>query len=240
MAPSSRRPGLTTSSASRPHPSIGRRSESVGRAKSSVGRTEENRLDPITAPSQASSFWTELGPLFVRICANTQVIASLFTISMDFMRSPDSETLHHVHAFITGPTRRRETATGRRRSIPVAIYDPVGRDPLHGPFLLYRPQPYSPSTLLRRSRGRGCASSFLIAGHETTDLIGNGLLALLENPHQLQRLKTNPTLIKASVEELLRYDSPVQRDWGVATEDIEIGGKRISEGQIVLQMLGAG
>ena len=81
--------------------------------------------------------------------------------------------------------------------------------------------------------------SFLIAGHETTDLIGNGLLALLENPHQLQRLKTNPTLIKASVEELLRYDSPVQRDWGVATEDIEIGGKRISEGQIVLQMLGA-
>ena len=85
----------------------------------------------------------------------------------------------------------------------------------------------------------GMCVSFLIAGHETTDLIGNGLLALLENPHQLQRLKTNPTLIKASVEELLRYDSPVQRDWGVATEDIEIGGKRISEGQIVLQMLGA-
>ena len=85
----------------------------------------------------------------------------------------------------------------------------------------------------------GMCVSFLVAGHETTDLIGNGLLALLQNPDQLQRLSTNPTLINAAVEELLRYDSPVQRDWGVATEDIEIGGKRISEGQIVLQMLGA-
>ena len=85
----------------------------------------------------------------------------------------------------------------------------------------------------------GMCVSFLVAGHETTDLIGNSLLALLQNPDQLQRLKTNPTLITAAVEELLRYDSPVQRDWGVATEDIEIGGKRISEGQIVLQMLGA-
>ncbi len=80
----------------------------------------------------------------------------------------------------------------------------------------------------------------LVAGNETTrNLIGNGLLALLRNPEQLQRLRDDPGLIGAAIDELLRYDSPVQLDGRMATEDVEIGGKRIRKGQRVICLIGA-
>lgn len=80
----------------------------------------------------------------------------------------------------------------------------------------------------------------LEAGHETTtNLIGNGLLALLRHPDQLRTLRKNPSLIGTAIEELLRYDSPVQLTGRVATEDLEIGDKRISEGDTVILLFGA-
>lgn len=82
--------------------------------------------------------------------------------------------------------------------------------------------------------------SFLVGGHETTtNLIGNGVLALLRHPDQMQKLRDNPSLIETAVEELLRYDSPVQRTNRVATEDMEVGGKVIRKGEFVLLMAGA-
>ena len=86
----------------------------------------------------------------------------------------------------------------------------------------------------------GTCVSLMMAGHETTtNLIGNGILALLQNPDQMQALKSEPSLIGGTVEEVLRYDSPVLRDWSVAMEDHVVDGKRIREGQIIYQMLGA-
>jgi pimeloyl-[acyl-carrier protein] synthase len=83
-------------------------------------------------------------------------------------------------------------------------------------------------------------TSLLIAGHETTtNLIGNGVLALLRNPDQLQKLTDNPSLVEGAVEEFLRFDAPVQRSWRAAKEDVEIEGKQIRKGQLVLQMIGA-
>lgn len=80
----------------------------------------------------------------------------------------------------------------------------------------------------------------LAAGHETTtNLIGNGLLALLRHPDQMQKLRDDPSLIETAIEELLRYDNPVQIVWRLATEDMEIGGKRISQGKVVNLIIGA-
>ena len=80
----------------------------------------------------------------------------------------------------------------------------------------------------------------LVAGNETTrNLIGNGMLALLKNPNQLQRLRDDPDLMDNAVNELLRYDSPVQLDGRMATEDMEIRGKLIRPGQRVICLLGA-
>jgi len=80
----------------------------------------------------------------------------------------------------------------------------------------------------------------LIAGHETTvNLIGNGVLALLRHPEEFARLKADPSLINSGVEELLRFDSPVQLTARIATQSIEIDGHAIAQGARVVTLLGA-
>ncbi len=80
-----------------------------------------------------------------------------------------------------------------------------------------------------------------IAGHETTqNLIGNGLLALLRNRDQLELLRANPQLTKEAVEELLRYDSPVQLTGRSATVDVDLSGTTIPKGEQIILLLGAG
>jgi hypothetical protein len=80
----------------------------------------------------------------------------------------------------------------------------------------------------------------LAAGHETTaNLIGNGTLALLEHPRQLEWLAHNPQQAPQAVEELLRYDSPVQVASRIAREDLVLGGAEVREGEQALIVLGA-
>ena len=80
----------------------------------------------------------------------------------------------------------------------------------------------------------------LIAGNETTkNLIGNGLLALLHNPGELERLRSDPSLMESAVEEMLRFDSPVQVDLRTAVENTLVGGTEMSCGQRVLAVIGA-
>ena len=80
----------------------------------------------------------------------------------------------------------------------------------------------------------------MIAGHETTtNLIGNGVLALAGNPEQQETLRRNPELIVTAVEEMLRYDSPVQKMGRIASADISIAGKEILKGQLVCLGFGA-
>jgi cytochrome P450 PksS len=81
----------------------------------------------------------------------------------------------------------------------------------------------------------------LFAGHETTvNLIGSGMLALLDNPQQLQLLTSQPALAESAVEELLRYTNPVQFGASrIALENIELGGVAIEKSSIVVAMLSA-
>lgn len=79
-----------------------------------------------------------------------------------------------------------------------------------------------------------------LAGHETTvNLIGNGLLALLRHPDQAARLRDDPGLDAGAIEELLRYDSPVQFSRRIALEPFEVAGHEVAVGEIVMTGLGA-
>jgi cytochrome P450 len=79
-----------------------------------------------------------------------------------------------------------------------------------------------------------------IAGHETTvNLIGNGMLALLRNRVQLELLQGDPSLDANAVNELLRYDSPVQMSRRITLTDYEIDGIAIERGALVMTCLGA-
>jgi cytochrome P450 len=80
----------------------------------------------------------------------------------------------------------------------------------------------------------------MVGGYETTShLIGSGLLTLLRYPTELERLRAEPRLMSSAVEELLRYESPIQHTARLAPADVEIGGRPVGLGQPVLALLGA-
>lgn len=78
------------------------------------------------------------------------------------------------------------------------------------------------------------------AGHETTtSLIGNGLYTLLSHPEEWLKLQKSPSLLNSAIEEMLRYESPVARQPRLIKEDVELGGKKMLQGQVAFQMLNA-
>ena len=82
------------------------------------------------------------------------------------------------------------------------------------------------------------AALLIGAGFETTvNLIGNGVVALLRHPEQLERLRTDPDLWPSAIEEILRFDSPVQMTARTALCDVEMAGQRIATGNMVALLL---
>jgi len=80
----------------------------------------------------------------------------------------------------------------------------------------------------------------LMAGHEATvNVIGNGVWALLRHPEQWRRLVDDPGLVGTAVEELIRFDAPLQLFERTATEDVEIAGFEVAEGEKIAALLGA-
>ncbi|MGH7914273.1 MAG: cytochrome P450, partial [Candidatus Binataceae bacterium] len=80
----------------------------------------------------------------------------------------------------------------------------------------------------------------LLAGNETTtDLIGNGMLALTRHPGELERLGRSPELMPSAIEEMLRYDGPVQATMRHIRQDTEIGGTTVAAGSLIFVLLAA-
>ncbi len=80
----------------------------------------------------------------------------------------------------------------------------------------------------------------MVGGQETTtNLLGNGLLALVRNQGQLDKLRADPSLLPSAVEELLRYESPSQQTARLAPRDTELGGKLIRKRQAVIAVMAA-
>lgn len=80
----------------------------------------------------------------------------------------------------------------------------------------------------------------MVGGLETTtNLIGNGVLTLLRHPHQMERLRSDPSIIAPAIEELLRYESPSQHTARLAPADVELGGKKIRKRQAVIAVMAA-
>lgn len=81
----------------------------------------------------------------------------------------------------------------------------------------------------------------MVGGLETTtNLIGNGILTLLRHPDAMQRLRDDPSIIGPAVEELLRYESPSQHTARLASDDVELGDKKIRKRQAVIAVMAAG
>ena len=80
----------------------------------------------------------------------------------------------------------------------------------------------------------------MVGGQETTtSMIGNGLLTLLRHPDQWQKLRADPSLISDAIEEMLRYESPIQHTARMTAQDLELGGQRLRQRQAVIAVLGA-
>jgi len=80
----------------------------------------------------------------------------------------------------------------------------------------------------------------MVGGHQTTtNLIGNTMLLLLQNPEQMHLLRDQPSLLKSAIEESLRFEAPFQQGWRISSEDIELGGRLIRRGQMLRFMIGA-
>jgi cytochrome P450 len=105
------------------------------------------------------------------------------------------------------------------------------------------------STLIRAEEGETALTPvevrmftllLLVAGNETTtNLLGNTLLALMEHPDELERVRRDPSRIPALIEEALRYDGPIQYIFREANQDIELSGVKIPAGAMVLPLLGS-
>jgi cytochrome P450 len=99
-----------------------------------------------------------------------------------------------------------------------------------------------PDGRMSREQVLSTARLLLVAGHETTvNLITNGMLTLLRNPDVLGRLREDPDLVIRAVEELLRYEPPVQfLPWRIALDDIDVLGTVIPKGSAITLVLAAG
>jgi cytochrome P450 len=147
---------------------------------------------------------------------------------LDILSVPDPESIRRGNEAAAGLTAYFKELVGVRRTLP-------GDDLLTAMIAAEE----AGDRLTEDELVATCVLLFF-AGHETTvNLIGNGMLALMSHPSQMERLRAEPMLMPGAIEELLRYDSPVQRTGRIVLEDVEVNGRVYRQGQRVNMLIGA-
>jgi cytochrome P450 len=171
------------------------------------------------------------------------VIAELFDVGLEGAELLSSETPTLARMLELDPTPEELEAIGTAAMTVMLFLVPIvaqrrsepGKDLLSA--LIHPPDR---GVALETDELIAMCLLLLAAGHETTaNLIGNGTLALFEHPDQLDWLAGHPDLCAGAVDELLRYDSPVQVASRIARNDLVLGGVRVRKGQQALVVLGA-
>ncbi len=171
------------------------------------------------------------------------VIAELFNIGLEGAELLRSETPTLARMLELDPTPEELEAIGTAAMTVMLFLVPIVAQRRVDPgedFLSALIHPPDGGVALETDELITMCLLLLAAGHETTaNLIGNGTLALFEHPDQLDRLAGHPDLCAGAVDELLRYDSPVQVASRIARNDLVLGGVRVRKGQQALVVLGA-
>lgn len=172
----------------------------------------------------------------------TMVIAEVLGIpSEDYLMFKEwSDALLEVSNVPPGspPPAGFEEALAAERAFFRARYDELRRNP--GSDIMSMLIQAQEKDALTFDEVAGFFNLLLLAGNETTtNLIGNGLHALMSHPDQLELLRADPTLITSAVEEMLRWDCPVQATGRNAIRECELGGTRIRPGTAVAILNGA-
>jgi cytochrome P450 len=145
----------------------------------------------------------------------------------NFQHNPDR--LGEVHRAVEGLTSYFLNAVGEQR-----------RQPREGLIHTLMTSEVDGDRLTDEEVVANCIVTMVGGLETTTNLIGNGMLSLLRYPDQLRRLRSEPDLMPAAVEELLRYESPSQQTARLAPEDVVLGGKHIRKRQAVIAVMAAG
>lgn len=193
--------------------------ECAGRDEIDVVRDLANPL-PVLVIAQMLGVPAEMGPLFKRWSDEVMRFQSSGRATLDEMRI-SQRALFEFRAAL-------EELFAQRRADP--------RDDLVTALVQAEDQ----GDRLSEEELLATCVTLLVAGHETTtNLIANGQLALLKNPGQMEMLRENPSLMGTAVEEMLRYDTSLQRNRRIVGEDVDLNGQHLRRGQFVMQVIGA-
>jgi cytochrome P450 len=158
-----------------------------------------------------------------------------------------AQSLNEMTGYVKDLSRKRRVAP--QDDLLTALLSVTEDDSLECPHPHSSASPHAPGEIIRERETNSTLTEeelvsniniLLSTGHETTThLLGNGLLALLQHRDQMAQLQAQPGLLTAAIEEMLRYDSPVQITYRSALEDADIQGKPIRKGDLVNSILGS-
>jgi hypothetical protein len=206
--------------------------------RSRIDQIVDRMIEPLRHIPEADLMHEIAHPMPVR------VIAELLGIP-DSMQTQLVQWSDSIATFFGNPRRTLEDIVAAQRAV-VALTgyfrDEVGRRRLQkgNDLISLLLEIEEDGEVLTEEELHAQCVMLLFGGHETTrNLIGNGMYALLTHPEKLSELRARPEIVRSAVEELLRYESPVQYTGRMAREEMDLWGENVLPGEMIAIMLGA-